>query len=126
MEFGSVNWIAVVTGSVAAFLFGWLWYSPLLFFKPWAAGSCVEATPAGSPPMIAMVLQILGLLFLASVIGVTAAADALFTAILAILATAALSLSGGAFSGKNGAALAIDGGYIIGAGILMISAQAIF
>ena len=26
-----VNWLAVTVGAVAAFLLGWLWYSPKLF-----------------------------------------------------------------------------------------------
>lgn len=30
-----VNWVAVLVAAVAVFVLGWLWYSPLLFFKPW-------------------------------------------------------------------------------------------
>jgi Protein of unknown function (DUF1761) len=30
-----VNYAAVVVAAVAVFVLGWLWYSPLLFFKPW-------------------------------------------------------------------------------------------
>jgi len=30
-----VNWLSVIVASVAAFLIGGLWYSPLLFSKPW-------------------------------------------------------------------------------------------
>ncbi|WP_422376900.1 DUF1761 domain-containing protein [Roseibium sp.] len=125
MEFDSVNWIAVIVGAIAAFLFGWLVYSPLLFFKTWAEGSGVELTPDSKPPMGAMLAQIVGLLFLATVIGVTATHDALLTALLAILAAASLTASNGGFSGKSTAAIAIDAGYIIGAGILMIVAQAL-
>jgi len=29
-----VNSLAVVVAAVAVFILGWLWYSPLLFFKP--------------------------------------------------------------------------------------------
>jgi hypothetical protein len=32
---GHVNYLAVLVAAVAAFVSGWLWYSPLLFFKPW-------------------------------------------------------------------------------------------
>lgn len=32
---GHVNYLAVLVAAVAAFVLGWLWYSPLLFFKPW-------------------------------------------------------------------------------------------
>src|SRR5437899_4914535 len=30
-----VNYVAVLAAAVAVFGVGWLWYSPLLFFKPW-------------------------------------------------------------------------------------------
>ncbi|PYO76509.1 MAG: hypothetical protein DMD63_14300 [Gemmatimonadetes bacterium] len=30
-----VNYLAVLVATVVVFVLGWLWYSPLLFFKPW-------------------------------------------------------------------------------------------
>jgi hypothetical protein len=30
-----INFLAVVVAAVAAFIIGGLWYSPLLFAKPW-------------------------------------------------------------------------------------------
>ena len=30
-----VNYLAVLVAAVAVFVLGWLWYSPLMFFKPW-------------------------------------------------------------------------------------------
>jgi hypothetical protein len=30
-----VNYLAVFVATVAVFVLGWLWYSPLLFLKPW-------------------------------------------------------------------------------------------
>ncbi|HTH63192.1 MAG TPA: DUF1761 domain-containing protein [Gemmatimonadales bacterium] len=32
---GHVNYLAVLMAALAVFVLGWLWYSPLLFFKPW-------------------------------------------------------------------------------------------
>ena len=32
---GPVNYVAVLVAAFAVFVLGWLWYSPLLFFKPW-------------------------------------------------------------------------------------------
>ncbi len=31
----SVNYVAVIVVTIAGFLLGWLWYSPVLFAKPW-------------------------------------------------------------------------------------------
>lgn len=125
MEFENLNWIAVIAGAVVAFLFGWLWYSPVLFVKKWAEGSGVELTPETKMPVGAMVLQIAGLFLLSLVVGITATFNALFAAIFAILAAATMTASNGAFCNKTKAALAIDAGYIICAGILMIAAQAL-
>src|SRR5437773_10947521 len=30
-----VNYLAVLAAAVAVFVLGWLWYSPLLFYKAW-------------------------------------------------------------------------------------------
>jgi len=31
----SVNYLHVLVAAVLVFVLGWLWYSPLLFYKPW-------------------------------------------------------------------------------------------
>ena len=125
MEFANMNWLAVATGTVVAFLMGWLVYSPAMFGKGWAEGSGVELTEANKVPVFAMITQILALMCLAIVIGATASANALFTAILAILAAALFTVSNGAFCKKSGYALGVDCGYIVGAGLVMIAAQAL-
>lgn len=123
MEFAAVNWLAVVVGAIAAFLLGWLVYSPILFIKGWAAGSGVDLDDGSKPPVFAMLAQISALFLLALVVGITASSDALITAILAILAAAAFAVSNGAFCRKSSFAMAVDGGYVIAAGAVMILAQ---
>ena len=124
-EFANVNWIAVILGTVVAFFVGWLWYSPKLFGKGWAAGSGVELGSAQSMPIFAMVSQLVGLFLLALVVGVTATTSALMTAILAILAAATMTMSAGAFVRKSNYALGVDFGYIVIAGAVMIVCQGI-
>src|SRR2546428_11517167 len=41
-----VNSLAVVVAAVAVFILGWLWYSPLLFFKPWMRLRGMDAVAA--------------------------------------------------------------------------------
>ena len=45
-----VNYLAVIVAAVAVFVLGWLWYSPLLFFKPWMRlrGMDPDAAMAGA------------------------------------------------------------------------------
>jgi hypothetical protein len=49
-----VNWLAVLAATVAAFVLGGLWYSPVLFGKRWqaAAGLSDEQVNGGSPVLI--------------------------------------------------------------------------
>src|SRR6266704_1428477 len=66
-----VNYLAVVVAAVAVFVLGWLWYSPLLFFKPWmrlrgmdpVAAMAVAKMPAGK-----LLIELLRCLVLAYVI----------------------------------------------------------
>mgnify|MGYP001042517354 FL=1 len=125
-NFAELSWIAIIVGTVASFMVGWAWYSPMLFGKPWAAGSGVDLGDASEMPVMAMVSQMAALFFLAMVIGITATAEALITAILAILAAATFVMSQGGFVKKSGAAIAIDFFYIVVSGVIMIVCQAIF
>lgn len=125
-EFTSVNWLAVGVGTIVAFLVGWLWYSPKLFGKKWAQGSNVSLGSADSMPAFAMVTQLLALFLLALVIGMTAATDALMTAIVAILAVAMFTASMGGFVKKSRYAVMVDFFYVIVAGVVMILCQGIF
>ena len=44
-----LEWLAILAGTVAMFIFGWLWYAPL-FGKKWAAANGITgATGSGSP-----------------------------------------------------------------------------
>jgi hypothetical protein len=45
-----VNYLHVLVAAVVVFVLGWLWYSPLLFFKPWmrARGLDPVAAMAGA------------------------------------------------------------------------------
>ena len=49
-----VNWLAVLAATVAAFVLGGLWYSPVLFAKTWqsAAGLSDEQLQSGKPAVI--------------------------------------------------------------------------
>lgn len=42
MQFGPVNWLAIAVSVIANFVIGGIWYSPLLFVKPWLKMSGVD------------------------------------------------------------------------------------
>lgn len=125
-NFSSVSWLAVGAGTILSFLLGWGWYSPAVFGKKWAEGSGVSLGSAQSMPVFAMVSQLVALFLLALVIGLTATVNALVTAIVTILAIAVFVASMGGFVKKTPYAIAVDAGYIVASGVVMIVMQAVF
>ena len=119
-----LNWAAVISGTIAVFVLGMLWFSHAMFGKGWATGSH-DIQPPASPPILAMVVQLAGTFTLALVIGLTETTQSIGAAIAAILATALLIAGMDLFSQKTGKATLIDAGYIVAAGVLMIVAHAI-
>src|SRR5438105_14687977 len=66
-----VNYVAVLVAAVAVFVLGWLWYSPLLFFKPWmrARGLDPVAAMAGAKmPGGKLVVELLRCFLLAYIV----------------------------------------------------------
>ena len=121
-----VSWLGVIVGAVAAFMLGWLWFSPKLFGPKWAEGVGVEMGTADEMPVGAMVSQIVGLLLMSWFVGVTAVSNALLTVILATAAFTVLAYSGGMFSKKSGYARNVEAGYWIVSLVVMIVCQGIF
>ena len=121
-----VSWLGVIVGAVAAFLAGWLWYSPKLFGVKWAEGVGVELGSASSMPVGAMVTQAIGLLLMSWFVGVTAVSNALSTLVLGTLAFTVMAYSGGLFTKKSRYALNVDAGYWILSLVVMVVCQAIF
>ncbi len=124
MDISLINWPAVALGTAAAFALGMLWFSPRLFGKAWSTGSH-NIQPPSSPPILAMIVQLLATLALALVVGLTETTGALVVAILAILSVALFVAGMDLFSQKSGKATLVDAGYVLAGGALIIVAQGI-
>lgn len=50
----NVNWLAIISAALSAFVLGWLWYSPKLFGNAWMAdnGLTIEKLRGGNPGKI--------------------------------------------------------------------------
>jgi hypothetical protein len=72
---GQLNWLAVIVGAVIYFALGALWYSPMLFARPWqrSIGWDPERTPPEMSPMT-YVVPFLAYLVMAAAVGMIAAA----------------------------------------------------
>ncbi len=124
-ELADLNWLAIIVGTVLSFGLGMFWFSPVMFGKGWSAGM-QNLQPPSSPPIFAMVVQLIGTFLLAFVIGITATNDALVTAILAILSVMVLMAGNALFKQNAGYTVAVDSGYTLAMGVIMIAAQGIF
>ena len=59
----TVDYLAILISSIAAFAIGAIWYSPALFFKPWSAavGKTEEDLKKGVSPFSYVVTFLAGL-----------------------------------------------------------------
>lgn len=127
MDFANINYLAVLVAAFSTFLLGGLWYSPLLFGKAWMRVNDFseaelekfsKARMFGWSSVFALVMAFNLAMFLASpdtnvVWGMTAGA-------LAGLGWVAMSVGIiGVFENKSWLYIAINGGYMVIAFVLM-------
>ena len=120
----NVSWPGVVSGGVASFLLGWLWYSPKLFAVKWMEGVGIKAD--GKMAAAPMVVQLFGTFLLSWTVGITAAHNALLTIVLIVAAIVSLVVANGLFVKKSSYAIMTEAGFIVVMAVVMIAAQAIF
>ncbi len=121
----NVNWLAVIVGAIVAFLLGWIWYSPKLFGTRWAEGVGINLDDSG-PSALAMVIQFVATFLLAWIIGVTAVANALLSAILIVLTIVFLMVASSLFSQKSRYAITTEAVFVVVIAVFMIICQGIF
>lgn len=123
--FADINWLAVIVGAIAAFLVGWLWYSPVLFQKKWLTGIGISLDDQ-TPMAAAMGAQIFSTFLLAVVIGITMATASLGLAILIALTIAGIVKANGLYTQKSTYAIMVETGYILVMVAIMILTHIIF
>jgi hypothetical protein len=88
MEFMGVNLLSVLVAAIATMILGFLWYSPILFAKPWTVAMGYDPNDkakmdemrkgAGKLYGITFVASLLSAFVLAKIIDVTTVASALY------------------------------------------------
>jgi len=121
-----VNWLAVIVGFVVAFIIGAIWYSPKLFGAKLAEGVGVDINESSGPAIMPLVVQAVGTFLLSWLVGITAAANALFTILLIMLTIIVLMVAGGLFSQKSRYAIVTEASYVLVMVVVMIIVQGIF
>ena len=121
----TINWLAVLAATAAAFVLGGLWYSPILFAKAWqrAAGVSDEALKNASMPVVFGLAFVFTLVMAANLAFFVNGVDLAMTlaySLAAGLGWAALGLGVVAlFERRPPAYFLINGGYLTLAFLLM-------
>lgn len=50
LDFGGVNWVAVIVATVAGIIIGFIWYAPPVLGRRWARASGIELPQPGQTP----------------------------------------------------------------------------
>ncbi len=115
----AVNWLAVVAAALSMFVLGAIWYSPVLFVKPWAraAGLEIDYEKRGNFAAILATSFVLTLIMAANLAFFVSGIDSVTTVVTYALAAglgwAALSLWViSLFERRPFAWVLINGGYL--------------
>ena len=90
LDLASVNWLAVIVGTLVYFFLGALWYSPVLFAKPWQAAIGWDESrpqPQTNPmtyvvPLVLYLVAGIAMAILAGAIGVSGIGDGITLGLL--------------------------------------------
>ncbi len=121
----NVNWLAVLIGFALSFGLAYLWFSPRLFGKAWAASLGITLESDAKPPMGALLMQALGTFGFAWLVGITAASNHLLTIILVALTIVLLVAASGKFARHGTTGVLIEAGFNVTITIIMILVHAV-
>lgn len=117
MDFGSINWLAVVVCVVLAMVSGFVWYHPKLFFPAWWAGIGRSGEPGNPDPriwvftIIAAIIQAVAVALMLGLMGSTSAASGALAGFLLWLGfVAPTNLANKLFAGHGFKVWAIEAG----------------
>lgn len=112
-----INFIAVIIATIISFGFGALWYSPLMFIKPWSSAAGVDPdNPVDNPAQVYPITALVTLLSVAALAwllgGNPELASALTTALVIGVGLVAASLATNyQFAGQSLVHWVIDSGF---------------
>ena len=128
MDAYEINWLAVLVGALSSFAVGGLWYSPLLFAKPWMAaiGKTEDELRGAAGPLpyiVAFVATAISAIVLSMVADWAGVDDFLSGALLGLIVGIGLIATAYtttyAFEGRPTALLLINAGHDIARAVVV-------
>ncbi|MCA9354244.1 MAG: DUF1761 family protein [Candidatus Kaiserbacteria bacterium] len=114
--------VTVLVSFVLAFLLGWLWYSPKMFLKPWAAGHGIDTTGPKTGILKPMVAQAAGTLLLAVITNMAAQDGHVGHAVIVAVTVAFFIMSSNLYKNPKACVPArIEAGYILAMVAVMVA-----
>ena len=118
--FSQIEWVPVLVSMIVTFLIGWVWYSPVLFVKPWMNG--LPSPMKWHAPMWMPMTAQLGATLLSAII-----VNALYTTgqtallVLVTLTPIGFIKANGMYSGKTKTTISIETLYILVMVLVMVA-----
>jgi hypothetical protein len=120
LSFQDVNWLSVLVATVAAFVIGSVWYSPVLFGKIWQreirlSDQEIQNTNMGVIFGLAFILNLIGVIFLDLLIGPnsTVGSGLILGLVVGVVWVSSAMGINYLFSRKSFKLFAIDAGYFV-------------
>ena len=115
-----ISWWAVGISTVISFMLGGFWYSSAGFGKKWAEGVGLDMGTAGSQPVPALVLQLVGTFLLAWVVGVADATGSYSVLVLIVLAITVLLIAANLFAEHTLYSSLVQGLFVVAMAVIMV------
>lgn len=116
----SIEWVPVLVSFVLAFALGWLWYSPVLFLKPWANALGIDTNGPKKDMIKPLFPQAFGTLLLAIITNMAAQDGHVGHAVMVAFTAAFFVMASNLYKSPKCAPPRIEAGYILAMVLVMV------
>jgi hypothetical protein len=113
-----IAWTPVLVSTVSAYLLGWAWYSPVMFYKKWMEGK--GGNVVSHPMWMPMSAQLGATFLLAIIVNIFMTYDNVIMSVLVGLTIAGFIKANGLYSGKSKWAISVETLYVLAMVVLML------
>lgn len=117
--FSMIEWVPVLLSTFLAFMLGWLWYSPMMFYEKWRSGKGGELVQY--PMWMPMAAQLGATLLLAIIVNFATVDGDVGHAVMVALTVGGFIKANGLYAGKTKYAISVEVIYIFAMVAIMVA-----